>query len=179
MNITVYCGSTPGSLACYTQEAAELGRWIGEHGHALVYGGSNTGMMGAVADAVLAAGGKVIGVIPDVAVSKKRMHPGLTEAIFTQTVAERRSRMIELGDAFIALPGGIGTLDEMTEVLSLASLELLDKPLVFFNTNGYYEPMRQVLEHIVGNEFGKKSYFEQVLFTNDPGEIEKVLISEK
>ena len=177
MNITVYCGSTPGSLVCYTQEAAELGRWIGEQGHTLVFGGSCTGMMGAVADAVLEAGGKVIGVIPDVAVIKKRMHPGLTEAIFTQTVAERRSRMIELGDAFIALPGGIGTLDEMTEVLSLASLELLDKPLVFFNTNGYYEPMRQVLEHIVGNEFGKKSYFEQVLFTNDPEEIGKVLES--
>ena len=92
MNITVYCGSTPGSLSCYTQEAALLGRWIGEHGHTLVFGGSNTGMMGAVADAVLAAGGKVIGVIPDVAVIKKRMHPGLTEAIFTQTVAAESGR---------------------------------------------------------------------------------------
>lgn len=175
MNITVYCGSTPGNREIYRQEAAALGRWIGEQGHTLVYGGSNTGMMGAVADAVLAAGGQVIGVIPDVEMIRKRRHPGLTEVIFTDTVSERRSRMIELGDAFIALPGGIGTLDEMTEVISLSQLEIIRKPIIFFNTEGYYEPMRQVLEHIVQNEFGKESYFAQVIFSNDLKVIEGIL----
>ncbi len=81
--------------------------------------------------------------------------------------------MIELGDAFIALPGGIGTLDEMTEVISLSQLEIIRKPIIFFNTEGYYEPMRQVLEHIVQNEFGKESYFARVIFSNDLKVIEE------
>lgn len=175
MNIVVYCGSSSGAEEAFTGSAKELGRWIGEHGHTLVYGGSNTGLMGAVADAVLKAGGRVTGVIPDVALIQARKHTGLTQYIETRTMAERKSKMIELGDAFIALPGGIGTLDEITEVLSLLSLGIISEPVVFVNTDGYYEPMKAILGNIVKNAFGRSEYFEKALFSDNINEIGKFL----
>lgn len=179
MNIVVYCGSSSGAEEDFIKSAKELGAWIGKNGHTLVYGGSNTGLMGAVADAVLEAGGHVIGVIPDVALIRARKHTGLTQYIETRTMAERKSKMIELGDAFVALPGGIGTLDEITEVLSLLSLGIISEPVVFVNTDGYYEPMRAILGNIVKNAFGRPEYFEKALFSADISEIGKFLTEQK
>ena len=171
MNIAVYCGSSAGNRSVFTKRAGELGRKIGERGHGLVYGGSNTGMMGAIADAVLHAGGKVTGVIPDVAVIKAREHTGLSEYIYTDTMAERKSRMIDLADAFVAMPGGIGTLDEITEVISLSSLGIVKGAIVFLNTNGYYDGVKELLKNIVSNGYGRPEYFERILFSDDPEEI--------
>ena len=105
MNIAVYCGSASGNRPSFTEGAKALGSWIAQNGHTLVYGGSRTGLMGATADAVLAGGGKVIGVIPDVKLIQERRHPGLTECIETKDMAERKQKMIELADAYVALPG--------------------------------------------------------------------------
>ena len=164
-------GSTPGSDAVYVQKARELGQWMGENGHTLVYGGASKGLMGAVAGAVIEAGGKVIGVIPDVAIIKARKHDGLTELIETKSMAVRKSKMIELADAFVALPGGIGTLDEITEVMSLSSLEINKGPIVLYNTDGYYRPLMSVLDNILKAEFGRKEYFSKVLISEDMQEI--------
>ncbi|MBP3280001.1 MAG: TIGR00730 family Rossman fold protein, partial [Butyrivibrio sp.] len=145
MNIAVYCGSSSGNNSKFMESAKYLGRWIGESGNTLVYGGACKGLMGALADAVLESGGKVIGVLPDVPRIQARKHTGLTECINTSSMAERKAKMIELADAFVALPGGIGTLDEITDVLSLSSLDVVKGPIVLFNTDGYYEPFRKVV----------------------------------
>jgi uncharacterized protein (TIGR00730 family) len=171
MNIAVYCGSSSGNDERYIESAKNLGSWIGKSGHTLVYGGANKGLMGAIADSVLENGGKVIGVLPDVPMILARKHTGLTECINTSSMAERKAKMIELSDAFVALPGGIGTLDEITDVLSLSSLDVIKGPMVLFNTEGYYEPLRQVIRNIIDNGFGRREYFERVLFSDDIKEI--------
>lgn len=175
MNITVYCGSRSGSDPAFEAGARALGKWIGTHGHTLVYGGSAGGLMGALADEALAAGGKVIGVEPDVPMIRARQHPGLTECVYTDSMSERRTEMIRRGELFIALPGGLGTLDEITEVLDLRSLKLREAPVVFFNVNGYYEPMKAVFENIVKNGFGDSEYFGKILFTDDPEQIGRLI----
>ncbi len=171
MNIAVYCGSSAGNDEKYVASAKKLGEWIGKSGNTLVYGGANKGLMGAIADAVLENGGKVIGVLPDVPLILARRHTGLTQCIETSSMAERKSKMIELSDAFVALPGGIGTLDEITEVLSLVSLDVVKGPVIFFNTDEYYEPVRMVIRHIIENGFGRQEYFKDVLFSEDMDEI--------
>jgi uncharacterized protein (TIGR00730 family) len=171
MKIAVYCGSSSGNDPGFIESARALGKWIGENGHTLVYGGASKGLMGAVSNAVIEAGGKVIGVIPDVAIIQARKHTGLTELIETKSMAERKSKMIELADAFVALPGGIGTLDEVTEVMSLSSLGIISGPIVLFDTNGYYRPLKAVLDNILSAEFGRREYFENVLLSEDTQEI--------
>lgn len=171
MRIAVYCGSSAGGLEAYRSGAMELGKRIAEHGHELVYGGSNTGLMGAVADGALGAGGRVIGVQPNVPLIQSRKHPGLTENIETGTMAERRSRMIELADAYIALPGGIGTLDEISEVMVLQHLGIVDAPIIFVDTDGYYQPLRAVFEHMLQQGFCEKELFAKVLFSDKMDEI--------
>ena len=175
MNIVVYCGSSSGNDNKFMESAKALGKWIGESGNTLVYGGANRGLMGALSDAGLEAGGKVIGVLPDVPQIQARRHRGLTEYIDTATMAERKAKMIELADAFVALPGGIGTLDELTDVMSLASLEITECPIVLFDTDGYYQPFRAVLRNIIENGFGRSEYFSNILFSEDIKEISKFL----
>ena len=179
MNIAVYCGSSIGNNPNFIESAGILGRWIGENGHTLVYGGASRGIMGAVADATLAAGGKVIGVLPKVILIQERKHPGLTECIQTETMAERKTKMIELADAFVALPGGIGTLDEITEVMCLASIGIKHCPVVLYDTDGYYQPLKAVLDNIVNKDFGRKEYFSDVLISEDISEIAAHLTAEK
>ncbi|MCR5322170.1 MAG: TIGR00730 family Rossman fold protein [Lachnospiraceae bacterium] len=175
MNIAVFCGSSCGNGPRYVEAARTLGRWIGENGHTLVYGGANKGIMGEVADAVLKAKGKVIGVLPRIMLIQERKHLGLTEYIETSSMAERKTRMIELADAFVALPGGIGTLDEITEVMTLASLGIIKDPIVLYDAGGYYQPLKGVLENIVNKEFGRKEYFSNVLISDDILKIAKHL----
>lgn len=175
MNITVYCGSSTGNDKIFVEGATALGTWIGKNGHTLVYGGSNTGLMGAVADATLKAGGKVIGVVPNVSEIQGRKHTGVTQLIETESMSDRRNKMIELGDVFVALPGGLGTLDEITEIMSLSSLNLIKSPVIFFNTKGYYDQIKVVFCNILNAGFGKLEYFDAALFSDDFEEIEKFI----
>ena len=175
MNIAVYCGSSSGNDARFEESARVLGKWIGENGHTLVYGGAGKGLMGVISRQVLESGGKVIGVLPDVPMIQARRQEGLTEYIETKTMAERKAKMIELADAFVALPGGIGTLDEITEVMSLSSLYITLAPIVLFDTGGYYRPLREVIRNIIESGFGRTEFFEKVLFSEDMDEISEFI----
>ena len=171
MNIAVYCGSSSGNDQKFTEAAQRLGEWIGKKSHTLVYGGASKGLMGAVADSVLKNQGRVIGVLPGIVLIQERKHMGLSEYIETETMAERKMKMIELADAFIALPGGIGTLDEITEVMALKSLGITTNPIVLFDTDGYYQPFKCVLDNVVDKGFGRKEYFSDILVSDDMSEI--------
>ncbi len=179
MNIVVYLGSTSGNNKHFEEAAVALGTWIGKSGNTLVYGGADRGLMGTLADAVLAAGGEVIGVLPDIQRILDRKHKNLTKCFETASMAERKAKMIELADAFVALPGGIGTIDEITDVLSLASLDVISCPIVLYNTDGYYEPFRTLIRNIIDNGLGRKEYFESALFSDDIEEIAAFLTAKK
>ena len=167
MKIAVYCGSTPGNDPIFVEAARALGEWMGKNGHELVFGGSKTGLMGAVADGVLSVGGAVTGVVPNVPAIRSRMHGSLTTLIETESMAERKTCMIQRAEAYLALPGGLGTLDEITEILSLESLELVRGPILFYSVKGYYAPMRAVLDNILQSGFGRPEYFSRVFFPED------------
>ena len=171
MKIAVYCGSACGTEPEYMAVARALGDWIGRNGHTLVYGGSNTGLMGAVADAVLAHNGKVIGVLPDVPLIHERRHPGLSEYYLMDTMSTRKDRMIELSDAYIALPGGFGTLDEISDVLCLNRLQLIRRPSVLVNTRGFYEPVRQLILNMIDAGFVGGEEMDMLRITDDVEEI--------
>ncbi len=152
-SLCVYCGSRPGSQPEFSSVAAQVGTLIGKHGGQLVYGGGRNGLMGTVADAALAAGGKVIGVIPKALVDKEQAHHGCTELHVVETMHERKQMMAEHADAFIALPGGIGTLEEFFEVWTWRQLGYHDKPIGLLNVNGYYDSLLTFLQSSVGSGF--------------------------
>ena len=164
MNITVYLGANAGNDPALAQAAAELGRWIGESGNTLVYGGSASGLMGVLAKSVLGAGGKAIGV-----------EPQLTELIVTRDMSERKAKMIELGAAFIALPGGTGTLEEITEVMSKVSLRHLSAPCILYDLNGYYEPLRALLRGMIDAGLSSEERQRGIYFAADLDEIRAIL----
>ena len=149
MNITVYLGANEGSDPRLGGAVRELGRWIGQNGHALVYGGSKSGLMGALAESVLAAGGHVTGVDPQFFVDAGFVYDDIDELIVTRDMSERKAKMIELGDAFIAFPGGTGTLEEIAEVMSKVSLRHLDAPCILYDLNGYYDELRALLRRMI------------------------------
>ena len=152
-NIVVYCGSNLGATPLYVEAARGLGEAIARRGSRLVYGGGRIGLMGTVADAVLQAGGEVVGVIPTFLREKEVAHRGLTELIETPDMPSRKNKMIELGDAFIALAGGIGTFEELFEVLSLAQLKQHRKPIGLVNTAGFYDPLLALLQQTAAQGF--------------------------
>ena len=149
MNITVYLGSTPGNDPALEEAVRALGKWIGENGHDLVYGGSRCGLMGMLAESVLNAGGKVTGVEPQFFVDAGFVYDAITKLYVTQDMSERKAKMIELGDAFIAFPGGTGTLEEIAEIISKVALRHLDAPCILYDLNGYYAGLRTLLDHMV------------------------------
>ncbi|HSR66069.1 MAG TPA: TIGR00730 family Rossman fold protein [Xanthomonadaceae bacterium] len=151
--VCVYCGSNTGAKPAYAERAALLGARLAREGLALVYGGGNVGLMGIVADAALAAGGEVVGVIPEQLVGWEVAHAGLGRLEVVGSMHERKARMFDLSDAFIALPGGFGTLDEMFEMLTWRQLGLGDKPCAFLDVDGYYAPLAAMLDHMVGERF--------------------------
>lgn len=151
MNITVYLGASEGNDPALRKAVEELGTWIGTSGNALVYGGSKSGLMGAIADSVLNAGGEVTGVEPQFFIDNEFQHNGLTKLIVTKDMSERKSKMIELGDAFIAFPGGTGTLEELAEVMSKVSLKHLDAPCILYNLNGFYNDLKALLNHMIAS----------------------------
>ena len=152
-SICVYCGSRPGHHPEFTAVATQVGTWIGAHGGQLVYGGGRNGLMGTVADATLDAGGRVIGVIPQALVDKEHAHLGCTELHVVETMHERKRLMAEHADAFLALPGGIGTLEEFFEVWTWRQLGYHDKPVGLLNMNGYYDSLLVFLNSSVNKGF--------------------------
>ena len=149
MNITVYLGATEGNDPFLKETVRELGAWIGTNGNTLVYGGSKSGLMGEIAESVLQAGGKGIGVEPQFFIDAGFVYDEITELITTKDMSERKAKMIELGEAFIAFPGGTGTLEEITEVMSKVSLKHLDAPCILYNLNGYYDSLKAMLAHMI------------------------------
>ena len=152
-SVAVYCGSRTGSQPEFAQVADEVGRWIGRHGGQLVYGGGRNGLMGILADACLEAGGQVVGVIPKTMVEREWAHSGCTELIITDTMHERKRIMAERCDAFLALPGGIGTFEEFFEAWTWRQLGFHDKPVGLLNVAGYYDALLQFLKHSVSSQF--------------------------
>lgn len=151
-SLCVYCGSRPGTPA-FAAQAETVGRWIGQHGGQLVYGGGNNGLMGMVADATLAAGGRVVGVIPKALVEKEWAKRDCTELHIVDTMHERKRMMAERADAFLALPGGIGTFEELFEVWTWRQLGYHDKPVGLLNADGYYDPLLAFLQSSVASGF--------------------------
>ena len=177
MYITVYLGALAGNDPSLADAVRELGSWIGESGNTLVYGGSKTGLMGEIAKSVLAAGGNVIGVEPQFLIDEGCQYEGLTELIVTADMTERKAKMIELGEAFIAFPGGTGTLEEIAEVMSKVSLRQLDAPCIWYNLNGYYDAQKAQLNHMI--EMGLSSAARQkgIFFAESLAEIKKILLN--
>ncbi|HEY4293450.1 TIGR00730 family Rossman fold protein [Luteibacter sp.] len=163
-SLCVYCGSSSGSHPAYAEAAAAFGTRMAKEGIALVYGGGKVGLMGTVADAVLAAGGKVIGVIPRQLVEKEVAHTGLSELQVVETMHERKTRMYELSDAFVALPGGFGTMDEMFEMLTWAQLGLHGYPCAYLDVRGFYRNLAATMDHMVSEGFVKATQRDQVWF---------------
>lgn len=175
MNITVYLGANEGNDPRLRKSVEELGTWIGSSGNALVYGGSKSGLMGAIADSVLQAGGKVTGIEPQFFIEKELQHDGLTRLIVTKDMAERKAKMIELGDAFIAFPGGTGTLEEIAEVMSKVSLKHLDAPCILYNLNGYYDDLKALLTKMIDKGLSSKEWQEGIYFAENLDEIKQIL----
>lgn len=156
-SICVYCGSSMGHDARFREGAATLGRNIAEAGIELVYGGGNIGLMGVVADAALAAGGHVIGVIPEDLKHAELAHPGLGELIVVTSMHERKRAMFERAEAFVALPGGPGTLDEIIDIITWRQLRLHGKPVVIVDEGGYWRPLIRLIDHSIEQGFARES----------------------
>lgn len=167
-SVAVYCGSAVGNDPIYRDSATALGVELARRGLTLVYGGGNVGLMGVVANAVLDAGGSVIGVIPRQLADLEMAHPGLTRLEVVETMAQRKSRMEELADAFVAMPGGIGTLEELAEVLTMQQLGLVKGPVGLLNVNGFWETFHQALRGFVECGFVQPRYVESIAVEEDP-----------
>jgi hypothetical protein len=173
--LCVYCGASAGNDPRHSEAAAALGRLLGEQGITLVYGGGRVGLMGIVADATLAAGGKVIGVIPTMLKARELAHPGCTELIAVDTMHARKQRMFELSDAFAILPGGLGTLDEAFEMITWKQLRMHDKPILLVDVAGYWGPFRDMMRHVVESGFARNDHEKLLLTVENVAEIPALL----
>ena len=179
MNITVYLGAREGNHPRYREATVEVGRWIAENGHTLIYGGSEIGLMGVLANTVMEGGGTVIGVEPQFFIDDGLLHTGITKTIPVQTMSERRDKMMELGDGFIALPGGAGTLDEISEVIVLASLGRHGKPCVLYNKGGYYDKLAEFYDQMTEEGFLPERSRRKIIFAENIDEIDAVFRGRK
>lgn len=175
MNITVYLGSNPGNDPALSQAVTELGTWIGTSGNTLIYGGSKTGLMGDLAGSVLRAGGKVTGIEVQVFKDADMQFEGLTELIIAPDMPARKARMIELGDAFIAFPGGTGTLEEVAEVMSLVSLKWVSAPCILYNLNGYYDGLRMQLSKMIEKGLSSEERQTDIHFADSLDDIKRII----
>lgn len=171
MRICVFCGSSCGNNELYANAAREMGRTLAQRGIELVYGGGRVGLMGALADAALTAGGAVIGVMPQSLVNREIQYTGLTRLHVVATMHERKTKMAELADGFIALPGGAGTLEEIFEQWTWAQLGIHHKPCGFVNTNGYFDPLRKMVGQMVSEGFLRPEHASMLLFNTEPAAI--------
>ena len=175
MNITVYLGATPGNDPSLETAVRARGTWIGSHGHDLVYGGSRCGLMGMLAESVLASGGHVTGVEPQFFVDAGFVYDAITKLYVTNDMSERKAKMIELGDAFIAFPGGTGTLEEIAEIMSKVALRHLDAPCILYDLNGYYTGMRMLLARMVDSGLSTPEKLSGIMFAESLEEIAAIL----
>ena len=175
MNITVYLGANEGKDPSLKTAVRELGTWIGESGSRLIYGGSKSGLMGELAESVLQAGGEVIGVEPQFFIDMEYQYDEITELIVTKDMTERKMKMIELGDVFIAFPGGTGTLEEIAEVMSKVSLKHLTAPCILYNLNDYYDGLQTLLRHMTEMGLSSPERQEGIYFAKDLSEIREII----
>lgn len=171
MKVAVFCGSSSGNSPEYVKAAQSLGRYLAEQDIDLVYGGGKVGLMGAIADSVLAHGGKVFGVIPQHLKNKEIAHKGLTELRVVTDMHERKAMMASMADAFVALPGGAGTLEEIFEAWTWAQLGHHQKPCAFFNVNGFYDLLKEMLVSMSQKGFMKSDYVDMLIYTNNAEEL--------
>lgn len=165
--ITVFCGSSEGNEDIYLSQAMLLGKTLAKQNIELVYGGANVGLMGAVADGVLSEGGKVTGILPEFLKSKEIAHKGLTELIVVESMHERKTRMSDLCDGVIALPGGFGTLEEFFEMLTWGQLGLHTKPVAILNIDGFYDSLNNLVQTMVDKGFLKEANQQMLLISDD------------
>ncbi|MEO8061979.1 MAG: TIGR00730 family Rossman fold protein [Pseudomonadota bacterium] len=151
--VCVFCGSAPGAKPSYSAAARELGTSLAQRGLTVVYGGGRLGLMNIVADAALAAGGRVIGVIPRMLIERELAHPGITQQYVVDTMHERKTLMADLSDAFVGLPGGMGTFDELVEIITWAQLGLHTKPVICANIENYFSALYAMLDYAVAEKF--------------------------
>jgi uncharacterized protein (TIGR00730 family) len=169
--ICVFCGSARGSRPAYAESARHLGRALVDRGVSLVYGGGHVGLMGVIADAVLEAGGEVIGVIPHALAAREIAHQGLTRLHVVDSMHERKALMADLADAFIAMPGGFGTYEEFFEAVTWTQLGVHRKPCGLLNVTGFYDPIVQFLDRAVSEGFVKPEHRAAILVGRDAGEL--------
>ncbi|WP_270198929.1 TIGR00730 family Rossman fold protein [Bifidobacterium pseudocatenulatum] len=179
MDVTVYLGAHEGDNPVYKQAVVELATWIAQNRHRLVYGGSNEGLMAVIADTVLEQGGEVTGIEAQMFVDKGVAHKNLTQLTIVPNITERRTRMIELGDVFIAFPGGTGTLEEISEVVSKVCLDQLTQPCIFYNLNGFYDDMKALLQRMIDDGFSTRERQHGIYFASDLAEIEHIIAMHK
>lgn len=171
MTIAVYCGSSSGKNPAFMKETKRLGESLAASGIDIVYGGGRTGLMGCIADAVLEKGGKVYGVIPEALVDREVAHQGLTELTVVRDMHERKARMAEKADAFAALPGGAGTLEEIFEAWTWGRLGYHSKPVAFYNIAGYYDGLIETLQGMVKQEFINRQMIDGLIISDTPEEL--------
>lgn len=169
--VLVFCGSNPGRLPAYLEAAAALGTELATQGLGVVYGGASIGVMGALADAALASGGEVIGVIPRVLAEREVAHPGVSDMRVVETMHERKALMESLADAVIALPGGFGTLEELFEIVTWAQLGIHSKPVGLLNVAGYWDRLLDLLEHMVAEGFVRPEHRELLIVGDSPADL--------
>jgi uncharacterized protein (TIGR00730 family) len=177
-SVCVYCGSSLGANPRHAEAARQLGAELAGHGIRLVYGGGRIGLMGQVADAVLAGGGQVIGVIPEHLQVQEKGHRGVTELHVVASMHERKNLMFELSDAFVILPGGFGTLDEAFEMLTWRQLQLHDKPILFLNIEGYWTPFGKLVDQFIGEGFARESSRRLFMMVDSVEEVIPALLRE-
>ena len=175
--ICVLCGSRPGADPAYEQDAIRLGQLIAERGHRLVYGGGSIGLMGVIANATLAAGGEVVGVIPDFLMRYEVGHMQLTDLVVTDSMHDRKRRMFEMADAFVVLPGGLGTLDETFEVLTWKQIRLHDEPIVVLDSGGYWAPFQQLIAAVIDGGFAHAGINDLFTVVSRPEEVFSALLA--
>lgn len=176
-SVCVYCGSSGKVDEIYKQAARDMGRVIAERGWTTVYGGGATGLMGLTADAALAAGGKVFGAIPSFLHEREVQHTGLTELHVVETMHERKQKLVDLSDGFVIMPGGLGTMDEFFEVVTWRQLGVHDKPIVVVSVDGYWDPLKALVDKIVEERFARESDRDQVQFARSVEEVPELLLS--
>ncbi|NLV73651.1 MAG: TIGR00730 family Rossman fold protein [Chloroflexi bacterium] len=170
MRVCVYCSSSSAVPAVYLETASQVGTLLANRGHELVFGAGNVGLMGAVADAMHAAGGRMVGVIPRRLYERKLAHSDIDELIVTETMAERKAEMERRAEAFLVLPGGIGTLEELVQVMTLRQLAYLEQPIVMLNTAGFYSLLLEHLQRLVDEAFMRAEFLDLCVVADMPAE---------
>lgn len=171
MNISVFCGSSIGNNKIYSEKAVSLGEEFLRQDIDLIYGAGSVGLMGVIAETILSKNGRVVGVVPKFLEQKEVVHQNLTEIHLTETMSERKDLIIQLSDAFIAMPGGFGTFDELTEVLTLLQLEQSEKAVALYNINGYFDSMIEQIKRGVEEKFIRKEHADSLIISDNPKEI--------